>query len=98
MEAYFVASLLNGNDVPAFVLDDNVCRMLPQMVLLVGGSKVVVSPENVEIAWQTLEMPETGELFLGQCVPIPMSDLTLLIRLLKNWLKRRRQAQDSLLG
>ncbi len=73
MEAHFVASLLNSYNLPAFVIDDNICRVNVILSFIVGGAKVVVGRENAEFALEALEAPGTRQLFCGQCMSIPMS-------------------------
>lgn len=43
VEAHFVASVLDGSGIRAFVMDDNACRLYPQAAPLFNGVKVVVS-------------------------------------------------------
>ncbi len=60
MEAQFVASVLNGNDVAASVFDDNVCRIYAPEAILVGGAKVIVSARDVERSQEVLAGVEAG--------------------------------------
>ena len=82
MEAHFVASLLNSYELPALVIDDNICRVNVIFSFIVGGAKVVVGRENAELAMEALEAPRTRQLFCGQCMSLPMSLLAVVGRLL----------------
>ncbi len=91
MEAQFIASVLNGNDIAAFVLDDNTCRMYPWGAMLIGGAKVLVSAENVEQANDVLAGVEEGESPMsGKFLSIPLSEPAALITFFRDWLKAHR--------
>jgi len=94
MEAQFVASVLNGSGVAAFVLDDNVCRMYAPAAILVGGAKVLVSAQDVERSQQVLAGVEVGESPITEhFLSIPLSEPAALITLFRKWLKGDRQEE-----
>ncbi len=91
MEAQFVASVLNGSAIAAFVLDDNVCSMYPAVAMLVGGAKVLVSAEDVERSREVLAGVEADQPPLsGKFLSIPLSESAALITFFRRWLKGRR--------
>jgi hypothetical protein len=91
MEAQFVASVLRGSAIPAFVLDDNVCRIYPTAVILVGGTKVLVSADDVERSAEVLLGVEAGESSVaGNLLALPLSDLAALIYFFRMCIRKWR--------
>jgi hypothetical protein len=91
MEAQSVASVLNGSEITAFVIDDNVCRMYPCAALRVGGAKVLVSAQDVERALEVIAGVDAAESPIsGQFLSIPLSEPAALITMFRNWFKRNR--------
>jgi hypothetical protein len=68
-----VACALEGHGIPALLLDDNICRIVPGAAYLVGGAKVVVDERNeeqaLEVDWpRVFGRASVGRYFRGGCV------------------------------
>jgi len=82
-----VACALEGHGIPVFLADDNVCRIYPQAALIVGGVKVLISPEDLEDAVEVLRIANTGSTpFIGGTLTVPLS----LLAAIAGWLLRGR--------
>ena len=91
MDAQIIVSVLQGSEVPAFVFDDNICRLYPQAALLVGGVKVLVSTHDAERAAEVLQGVDDAESPLtGQILPVPLSVPAAIITMFRSWLNRKR--------
>jgi hypothetical protein len=71
------------------VLDDNVCRLYPQVGLLVGGAKVIVKAIDAERAREVLASVDEGSPVTGQFLSIPLSEPAALVIIVRNWFRRR---------
>lgn len=91
MEAQFIAFVLNGSEIAAVVLDDNVCRVYPWAAMFIGGAKGPVSAEDVERSQEVLAGVEAGESPMsGKFLSIPPSEPAALTTLIRKWLKAHR--------
>jgi hypothetical protein len=82
-----VACVLEGHGIEVFLADDNVCRILPQAALIIGGVKVLVSPEDLEDAVEVLKLACAGSApFIGGTLTVPLS----LFAIIAAWLLRGR--------
>jgi len=92
VEADMVVCALEGYEIPALVIDDNVCRINPQAALLVGGVKVIVRSDDVEGAAEVLQAAYgAGPPFTGGFFSVPLSWPAALIA----WLRAPSQASTS---
>jgi hypothetical protein len=71
------------------VLDDNICRLYPQVGILVGGAKVIVNAIDAERARDVLASVDEDSPVMGQYLSIPLSEPAALVTIVKNWLRRR---------
>ena len=91
MDAQLVASVLGGSGIAAYVIDDNVCRMYPQAMLLIGGAKVLVRAEELDSAREVLSAVNDGEApIAGNFLSIPLSEPAAIITAFRKWLKRNK--------
>jgi len=85
VEAQFVASVLDGSGIQAFVVDDNACRLYPQAAPLFNGVKVVVSGVDAERAIEVLGSVGTDKPIIGEVFPGPLSLGAALLTMIRNW-------------
>lgn len=84
IEALMVASALEGYEIPAFVIDDNICRLNPLIAYMGGGAKVIVRLQDVEAARDVLQPCFSGDPpYVGSFLAIPLSLLALLATVLR---------------
>jgi len=55
-----VACALEGHDIPALLLDDNICRIVPSAAYIVGGAKVLVDERNEEQALDVISLASSA--------------------------------------
>ena len=91
VEARFVACALEGHDIRAFVVDDNICRMCPMAALLVGGTKIIIGIDDFESANIILHYAfGTDSPIVGCLLSVPLSEIALLVTIFRNWRARKR--------
>ena len=99
VESGMVACALDGHDIPALILDDNICRILPTVAFIVGGAKVIVQAENAEEALAVIGLVfPGGPPYAGSFATVGIGGLgfpaLLLVPLM--WRRRPRIADDPL--
>jgi hypothetical protein len=95
VEADRVACALEGHQIPTLILDDNVCRILPEAALLIGGIKVIVRVEDLNDAADILQLGYKGEPpFTGGFLTMPLSLPAALVAWLRG-LWRTGSGQDD---
>jgi hypothetical protein len=97
VEADMVACALEGHQIPTLILDDNVCRILPEAVLLIGGIKVIVRVEDLSDAADLLQLRyKGGPPFIGGFLTMPLSLPAALFAWLRGlWRRGSRQDDNS---
>jgi hypothetical protein len=95
IEADGVACALRGHEIPAFVIDDNMCRIYPPAAFIVGGAKVIIPVRDLEGATDVLRLAFNGDPpFVGELLTVPMSLLAAFFIMLQRW-SRKKPAQSS---
>ena len=82
VEAEMVSCALDGHGIPNLPIDDNVCRIYPQVCNIVNGVKLLVRREDARAAGAVLE-PNYVEGSPYAFVTIPLSLLALLFTALR---------------
>jgi hypothetical protein len=96
VETDLVACALEGHGIPTLILDDNVCRILPEAALLVGGIKVIVRCEDLNDAAIILQLTYKGEPpFIGGVLTMPLSLPAALIAWLRGLWRTRSWRDDN---
>lgn len=96
VEAEIVACALEGHEIPTLTTDDNVCRILPQAALIVGGVKVIVRFEDLSGAADVLQLAYSGgPPFVGGFLTIPLSLTAALITWLRGLWRRTRSLESQ---
>ena len=86
VEAEMVACMLEGHQIPTLLIDDNVCRIMPQASLIVGGVKVIVRFEDLNGATDLLQPAYGGDPpFIGGFLTMPLSLPAALITALRGY-------------
>jgi hypothetical protein len=101
-EANAVACALRGHEIPAFVIDDNVCRIYSPAAFIVGGAKVIIPVRDLEGATDVLRPGFNGDPpFVGEILTVPMSLLAAFFIMLQRWSRRKPTeppSQEKLTG
>jgi len=96
MEADAVACALEGREIPAFVVDDHVCRIYSPATLIVGGVKVIIHVRDIEGATDVLRLVFSGEPpFVGEFLTVPMGLTANVVMMFQRWRRRKRTATPS---
>jgi hypothetical protein len=96
LEAQLVVCALEGHEIGALVLDDNICRLNPKFALIVGGAKVLVDLHDLKCATDVLKLVFNGEPpFAGRFFTIPLSLAAAIITMFRMWRKRKPAAELS---
>jgi len=91
VEAHMIACALDGHDIPSLVLDDNICRLVWSVTLLVGGIKVVVDQADAESALDVIGLGfSRNPPYVGGWAPFSMEAVLLALVL------RRRRLKEPL--
>jgi hypothetical protein len=84
VEAEMVACTLEGHKIPTLLVDDHVCRIMPQASLVVGGVKVLVRLGQLSEASDLLQAIYGGAPpFIGGFLTMPLSLPAALIMKLR---------------
>ena len=87
-----VASALEGHGIPPLLLDDNICRILPNCAYLVGGAKVVVEERYQQDAQDVIGLVYPGNPpFAGSFVVVASGAVLFSMLLLLPWLLWKRR-------
>ena len=96
VEAETVVCALEGHEILALLVDDNACRILPQVVLLNGGVKVMVRLEDWSDAADVLRLAYTGDPpFVSGFLTVPWSlPASLVMWVRKRWRGSKDEASE----
>ena len=84
VEAEMMVCVLDGHDIPALMLDDNICRAAPVAAVLVGGVKVLVDQRDSEQALDLIGLVIPGNPpYAGSFVKAALSLPALLFAVLR---------------
>jgi MYXO-CTERM domain-containing protein len=93
-----VACALDGHEIASLIIDDNICRILPNVAYLIGGAKVVVDERDQEQALDVIHLVFPGEPpYGGSFITVGIAGAGFFAVLLAlPWLLRRRRDTRAL--
>jgi hypothetical protein len=98
VECDMLACALDGYEIESLIIDDNVCRILPNVAYLIGGAKVVVDERDREQALDVIRLVFPGEPpYAGSFITVGIagSGFFAVVLALPWLLRRRRDARAS---
>ena len=96
MDAEMVACALRGYEVDAIVLDENTCRIYPQIGSISGGVKLLISTSDSECAVDILQRVFNGEAPFGNNgLSVPLCLPAAIAMKIRRWVADRHSREPS---